>query len=344
MKNNIDKLFFASLAAALWSVQASAQFLPRGITEVTDNLYWAHQDSHRTVFLVTDEGVIMTDPISTEFSTWLKQEIQNRFGVPVRYVLYSHHHWDHVSGGAVFEDTATFIGHENMLHNLALPPAGTPLPQDAAALDENGNGRLERGETEGELSSEFHLFDANGDGILSGAEVERGALGEVRPPDRTFRDEITVTLGGEEAQLIHVGRMLHSDDMSAIVFPGERAVFVVDFITTGRLPYVDYFTGFAERGVPPEDLDSWLNAIRVVEMLDVDIVTPGHGSIGTVGDVTEHRHYIEDLRDGVAAGVARGESLDDIQRSAVFAQYDHLFNYDDWLSIQVEAMYRMTTQ
>ncbi len=59
MKNNIDKLFFASLAAAFWSVQASAQFLPRGITEVTDNLYWAHQDSHRTVFLVTDEGVIL---------------------------------------------------------------------------------------------------------------------------------------------------------------------------------------------------------------------------------------------------------------------------------------------
>ena len=58
---------------------------------------------------------------------------------------------------------------------------------------------------------------------------------------------MTVTLGGEAAQLIHVGRMLHTDAMSAIVFPGERAVFVVDFITPGRLPYVDYFTAFAAR-------------------------------------------------------------------------------------------------
>jgi len=56
MKNNIDKLFFASLAAAFWSVQASAQFLPRGITEVTDNLYWAHQDSHRTVNFLKTAG------------------------------------------------------------------------------------------------------------------------------------------------------------------------------------------------------------------------------------------------------------------------------------------------
>ena len=174
--------------------------------------------------------------------------------------------------------------------------------------------------------------------------VGRGAVGEVRPPDLTFRDQMTVTLGGEEAQLIHVGPMLHTDAMSAIVFPGERAVFVVDFITPGRLPYVDYFTGFAANGVSPEELDSWLNAIRVVEMLDVDIVTAGHGSVGPIEDVTEHRHYLEDLRDSVAEAVARGESLDEARRTVTLAEYSHLFNYDDWRETQVEAMYRMTTQ
>ena len=301
MKKSIIKICLVVCATACWSLPASAQFLPRGITQVTDNLYWAHQDSHRTVFLVTSEGVILADPISTEFAGWLKQEIQDRFGMPVRYVIYSHHHWDHVSGGAVFEDTATFVGHENMLHNLANAPAETPAS-------------------------------------------EEGSLADVRPPDVTFRDQSSVTLGGQEARLIHVGNMLHSDDMSAIVFPGERAVFVVDFITTGRLPYVDYFPGFVAQGIQPEDLDSWLNAIRMVEMLDVDIVAPGHGSIGTIADVTEHRHYLEDLRDTVRAGVARGDSLDEIQQSPVFAQYAHLFNYDDWLAIQIESMYQMITQ
>ena len=344
MKSKLGKLVIAAIAVSLWSIPASAQFLPRGITQVTDNLYWAHQDSHRTVLLVTDDGIMMTDPISTEFSLWLKNEIQSLFGVPVRYVLYSHHHWDHASGGAVFEDTATFVGHENMLSNLELPPADTPLPNHAEALDANGNGQLERSETEGELSSLFDLFDADANGALSGAEVERGAVGDVRPPDIVYRDQMSVALGGEEAQLIHVGRMLHTDAMSAIVFPGERAVFVVDFITTGRLPYVDYFTGFAASGITPEDLDSWLNAIRVVEMLDVDIVTPGHGLVGTIADVREHRHYIEDLRDSVAAAVARGDSVEETMRLVTLSDYDHLFNYDDWRAIQVEAMYQMTTQ
>ena len=167
MKKIIAKLSLTAVSIFFWSAQASAQFLPRGITQATDNLYWAHLDSHRVAFLVTDEGVILADTISTEFSTWLKGEIESRFGVPVRYVLYSHHHWDHVSGGAVFEDTATFIGHENMLPNLE------------RAGDE---------------------------------------FAEVRPPDETFRDEMTVTLGGQEARLIHVGSMIHTDDMSAILF------------------------------------------------------------------------------------------------------------------------------
>jgi len=82
----------------------------------------------------------------------------------------------------------------------------------------------------------------------------------------------------------------------------------------------------------------------VVEMLDVDIITPGHGSVGTLADVTEHRRYIEDLRSVVAAGIARGESPEEIQGSPTLSKYAHLFNYDDWLSIEVEAMYRMTMQ
>ena len=77
----------------------------RGITNITGQLYRAQNDNHYNVFLVTPEGVILTDPINREFALWLKQEIAQRFKQPVRYVLYSHHDWDHASGGAVFADT-----------------------------------------------------------------------------------------------------------------------------------------------------------------------------------------------------------------------------------------------
>jgi glyoxylase-like metal-dependent hydrolase (beta-lactamase superfamily II) len=81
------------------------------------------------VFLVTPEGIILADPINADFSKWLKGELASRFKVPVRYVVYSHHHWDHDSGGDVFADTARFVGHANMLTHLAMPPASTTLSQ-----------------------------------------------------------------------------------------------------------------------------------------------------------------------------------------------------------------------
>ena len=93
----------------------------RTITEIADGVYRATNNNHGTVFMVTGEGIVLGDPINTDFSTWLRGELENRFGVPVRYVVYSHHHWDHASGGGVFADTAQFVGHVNMLRHLALP-------------------------------------------------------------------------------------------------------------------------------------------------------------------------------------------------------------------------------
>ena len=61
----------------------------------------------------------MGDPINETFAPWLKSELDTRFpGRPVRYVVYSHSHFDHAAGGAAFADTATFVAHENMLRNM----------------------------------------------------------------------------------------------------------------------------------------------------------------------------------------------------------------------------------
>jgi alkyl sulfatase BDS1-like metallo-beta-lactamase superfamily hydrolase len=67
----------------------------RSIVRVTGDLYRAQNNDHYTVFLVTPAGIILADPISTDFSTWLAGQLAERFpNRPVRYVLYSHHHQD----------------------------------------------------------------------------------------------------------------------------------------------------------------------------------------------------------------------------------------------------------
>jgi len=65
------------------------------------------------VFLVTPDGVIVTDPISADAATWLKDVIAKWFNQPTRYVIYSHVHRDHIAGDEVFaNDGATVVTHE----------------------------------------------------------------------------------------------------------------------------------------------------------------------------------------------------------------------------------------
>ncbi len=94
-------------------VSAQSQAPVREITQIGGNLYRFRNNFHFSVFVVTPSGIIATDPINADAAGWLKAQFKERFNATARYVVYSHDHADHISGGEVFADTATFVGHEN---------------------------------------------------------------------------------------------------------------------------------------------------------------------------------------------------------------------------------------
>ena len=85
----------------------------REITKLAGEVYRFRNNAHYSVFAVTPAGVIATDPINADAARWLKAEIATRFNRPVRYVVYSHDHADHISGGEVFADAAIVVAHAN---------------------------------------------------------------------------------------------------------------------------------------------------------------------------------------------------------------------------------------
>ena len=329
MKIAILAAAFAPLIAGIACAQAPA----RAIEELKPGFFRAQNDQHYTVFLVTDEGIILSDPINTEFAQWLRGELERRFDVPVRYVLYSHHHWDHASGGAVFADTAEFVGQQEMPAKLALPPASTPLPATAASQDQNRNGRLERSEATGALAAQFGLHDADRDGALSGAEVVRGPLNDVHPAERHFNDRTTVTLAGKSVEMIHVGPT-HSEDMTVLRFPAENAVFLVDFISLKRMPF---------RTLGGVDVDQLVATIADVEQLDFAMAVGGHGSVGDKSDVAAHRRYLTELRAAVADGIAKGQTLEQMQAALTFDAYRDWANYREWRTENIAGMHAILT-
>lgn len=99
------------------------------IRHIKDNLYRFSNGTHHSVFAVTDEGIALTDPLSYSAASWLKKELKSRFEQPVRYVIYSHSHPDHVYGGQVFADpNVTFIAHEWARDDLLASRADTQIP------------------------------------------------------------------------------------------------------------------------------------------------------------------------------------------------------------------------
>jgi len=306
--------------------------LPRhDITNVTGDLYRFRQTRHFGMFLVTADGIIVVDPANSEAAAWLKEQLDERFEIPVKYVIYSHGHNDHASGGEVFAETATIIGHENMRNTLQSPAADAPLLPREQLWDTNGDGRIQASEAEGTAQAgPFAARDTNRDGALTRAELWAARFGGAQvPPDIYYADFASITLGGKTVELHYTGRN-HSEDMTVVFFPEERTVYTVDFLTPNRPP-----RGHLEGGYFPE----WVDSLRQVEQLDFDILSPGHELPGTKAHVTEQRQYLEELVAAVSAGIADGKTKEQLVESILMENYDHLIEYDESRAGNVIGVY-----
>ncbi|MGI9483818.1 MAG: MBL fold metallo-hydrolase [Hyphomicrobiales bacterium] len=116
MNRQLRKIFqitFLLAGALAMSGIAVAQEAKRAITQIKGDLYRFQNNFHYSVFYVTPEGVIVTDPINAEAAKWLKAEIKSRFDKPIKFLVYSHDHRDHIAGGEVFaEDGAIVVAHQ----------------------------------------------------------------------------------------------------------------------------------------------------------------------------------------------------------------------------------------
>lgn len=321
---------FASLALFLQacSQEEAAETRPRDIVQIAGDLYRVQDGFHFTVALVTPEGIILGDPLNADAATWMRDEFEARFGVPVRYVLYSHSHWDHAAGAQVFDGTATLVGHANFSSVLA--DAIATFPVQVTLVDSNGDQRLDRDEAEGDLAAEFDDYDTNGDGFLDGGEI----LADVMLPEVFYDEHMTVSLGGKTVELIHPGPS-HSTDTTVLLFPEERTIYGVDFLNVQRLAL-----GFPGTGT----LQEWIDSLKAVEALDFDIVSPGHSTIGTKADFTAYRQFFEDLQAVVTEAVDSGTTLEALLASDALSEYGDLPNYDPQRNRNIEEAYSLLTR
>src|SRR3954447_12420841 len=137
--SRVGLALLAALAVSAFAMPAAAQQQRPQIetkkVDGTEGVYIFRNGGHQSMFVVTKDGVIATDPIAYGRPTGGQQyvdEIRRVTDKPIKYLIYSHHHFDHIAGGKAFKDAgARIVAHKNVKARLApLADPNTMLPDE----------------------------------------------------------------------------------------------------------------------------------------------------------------------------------------------------------------------
>ena len=103
-----------------------------GTYPIADGVYLFVFHGTNALFMVTEGGVIATDPIRPHAAPRYLHAIREITDKPIKYLVYSHWHWDHVEGGQVFKDAgATILAHEKCVpHFREIPNPNVVMPDE----------------------------------------------------------------------------------------------------------------------------------------------------------------------------------------------------------------------
>jgi glyoxylase-like metal-dependent hydrolase (beta-lactamase superfamily II) len=226
-------------------------------------------DGNATVIIGTT-GVLVFDTNGTpSAAAAVLADIRRLTSQPVRYIVNSHWHWDHWYGTQVYRNAfpaAQVIAHEKTREMMAgpaiefnRPGMESQLPGYITMLEDRVR------ESEAETPEPANLARLRR--ALADARFFFDQKASVRPvlPDRTFRDLLTIDLGGRTVEVRHHARA---------VTPGDAYMYLRDekILVTGDL-LVNPVT-FALSSYPT----SWLETLEHLDSLDASLIIPGHGA------------------------------------------------------------------
>ena len=159
---------------------------------------------------------------------------------------------------------------------------------------------------------------------------------QARLPQVTYRDRLTIHLGGKEIQILYLGRG-HTRGDSIIFVPQDRIAYVSELFFSDQFLYINDGYGL-----------SWLKTLDAIQALPADILVPGHGPIpqdpkeGREG-LHRFRQILVDLRDAVQEEIARGATEDQAAAAIKLPQYEKMQGYTSQREVAVRRMYKEMT-
>ena len=281
--------------------------------------------SGNSIAIVGDDDVAVVDTGQhPELTRRMIAEIRALTAKPVRYVINTHWHNDHVAGNALYAEAfpgARFIAHEFTARVMDTDIRAFQGPQcqsflrvqSKALRDALASGTALDGKP---LSDERRarytrvLVDAD-------AAIEECLQFRYRGADETFSDRLTLRLGNRDVQVMFLGRANTAGD--AVVLVPDAKVLMTGDILVHPFP-------FALQSYPGE----WAAVLRRIDAIDATAIVPGHGP------VMRDRAYLREiaaLMESVDAQVRKayhpGMALEDVRKQVDLAAFRARIAGDD---------------
>jgi glyoxylase-like metal-dependent hydrolase (beta-lactamase superfamily II) len=250
-------------------------------------------------------GVLVVDPGPAALSDKVRAAIQRLSPGPIRYIINTHIHPDHMGGNETLATVTagrggrgamppTVLAHENMLLQLASP--------------ENGEERL-----------------------------PQAAI-----PTDAYLDVKEIWFNGESIQVLHQPNA-HTDADSIVYFRRSDVISAGDIFSTKTYPVLDAKRGGSIQGVI-DGLNRILDiAIPETNEEGGTRIIPGHGRLSDEADVVEYRNMVVMIRDRIEDLATKGRTLDQVKAARPTLDYDFRYGATTgpWTTdMFVEAVYR----
>jgi len=289
---------------------------PPAVHKVTDGVYVAVGfDGANSIMIEGDDGLIIVDTLSTyEAAKEVIAEFRKITDKPVKAIIYTHGHLDHVHGTGAFLEEGEDIeiyAHDSHLdfyinENSVLGPiasmrsayvAGAFLPNDGPDVRNMG------------------LFPL----------MLPGTIAYV-PPTQTFSDELEVEISGIKMKMVFVAG--ESSDQIYVWLPEKEVLLIGDNIYA-IIPNI-----YTLRGAVYRDPMNYVNALDKVILLDAEYLVPSHVKPATgkenIKDIlVSTRDATQYLYDQTIRGMNQGYTADELSRMIQLPE--HLDNHP-WLT------------
>jgi cyclase len=301
-----------ALAAPLNAQQAQGLGAPQiDVWPVRDNVFMLVGAGGNTTVQIGEDGVLVVDTKLAPAGDALLAAIRKLSDKPIRYVINTHAHSDHVGGNAVIAPAGSTIAGGNVAGAIADAGVGA-----AVIAQEN---------------------------VLFSMSAQEPALPfEALPTDTYFVPEKDLYFNGEAIRIIHKPAA-HTNGDSIVFFRRSDVISAGDVYINTTYPVILPGDGGSIQGIIAALNDIIAITVPREKQEGGTMVIPGHGRLADEADVVEYRDMLTIIRDRVQSMVDMGMSLRQVKASQPTRDYDGRYGADSgfWTTEQfVEALYR----